>query len=109
MSLLTFRTYIPVKTAQCYLLVTSIFFIAQASLTLIDVSVIIPTYNRHLECLQAIRSVIAQNIKTQIIVVDDGSDPPVKLSLKKDELNGHDLKIIRLNNNSGPSTHGMLA
>ena len=59
-------------------------------------SIIIPTYNRPHLLLDAVRSALAQTMEDlEIIVVDDGSPEPVKLSEYPR------LKLVRLDKNSG--------
>ena len=63
-------------------------------------SVIIPVYNRQKQLLFAIDSVLGQsrlqNARLEIIVVDDGSQPPITLD-------GRSARLITLPENSGPA------
>lgn len=66
------------------------------------VSVIIPVYNRDRSVDIAIRSVIEQQYRDiEIIVVDDGSMPPLELS--NDLMSDSRIKLVRLDKNKGPS------
>lgn len=63
-----------------------------------QLSIIIPTHNRPQLLLRAVRSAIAQTLDDiEIIVVDDGSTPPVELP------NYPQVKIVRLAPNRGGS------
>jgi glycosyltransferase involved in cell wall biosynthesis len=47
----------------------------------LDCSVIVPVFQRHDVVLRAVRSVLAQTVAPrEILVVDDGSDPPIDLA-----------------------------
>jgi glycosyltransferase involved in cell wall biosynthesis len=67
----------------------------------ITIGVIIPAYNRPLEVAAALKSVLGQTRSAdQIVVVDDGSQPPLRMS----EIGGTDnLQIVRLAKNVGPA------
>lgn len=67
----------------------------------IDVSVVVPTYNRARMLVCAIESCLAQSgIGVQVIVVDDASsDGTARLV----EEYGHPVELIRLAHNSGPA------
>ena len=66
-----------------------------------NVSVIIPTYNRREELIRAVESVLNQTYRgTEVIIVDDGSDVKAGEILKN--LNGMDLRII-YQANKGPA------
>lgn len=63
------------------------------------VSVVIPTYGRSEECSRAVASAIGQSLTPhEIIVVDDGSNPPVRLASTDSRV-----RLIRLPVNAGPS------
>ncbi|MBI5356102.1 glycosyltransferase family 2 protein [Candidatus Collierbacteria bacterium] len=61
-------------------------------------SVIIPAKNRVALLRKTIGSVLSQNIPTEIIIVDDGSQPPLSSQLKT--FSGH-VKIVRINKSKG--------
>jgi glycosyltransferase involved in cell wall biosynthesis len=66
----------------------------------VDISVVIPTYNRYNFLKRAIKSVLNQTFKAkEIIVVDDGSDDNTYKI--KDEFK--DIKYIYYNENMGVS------
>ena len=65
------------------------------------ISVIIPTFNRNIECLRALNSVLAQTYPCEIIVVDDGSDEPFKFL---GNTGIHELSVIRHKTNMGVSS-----
>jgi glycosyltransferase involved in cell wall biosynthesis len=66
------------------------------------VSVIIPVFNRDYSVVKSIRSVQRQHYREiEIIVVDDGSVPP--LDLGEDIASDGRVKLVRLENNQGPS------
>ena len=67
----------------------------------ITIGVIIPAHNRPLEVAAALQSVLRQTRSAdQIVVVDDGSQPPLRMS----EIGGVDnLQIVRLDKNVGPA------
>jgi len=68
----------------------------------ISIGVIIPAFNRQKDLLVAVTSVAAQTLQPErLIVVDDGSEPP--LQLPQDVLGGLDAQIIRFPENRGPS------
>ena len=63
----------------------------------ITIAVVIPVFNRHSQLKLAINSVLNQSYKpTEVIIVDDGSDPPI---------DGFDdrVNVIRINANKGVS------
>ncbi len=64
------------------------------------VSVIIPTHNRHDLVAAAVGSVLMQPERCEIIVVDDGSTPPVTAA---GPLADHDVRIVRNPTALGPS------
>lgn len=64
------------------------------------VSVVIPTLNRPAELENAVASVIAQDVDCEVIVVDDGSQPPVA---PIGALADPSVKIIRNDTRSGPT------
>ncbi len=61
----------------------------------IELTVIIPCHNRHQKLKRSIKSVLQQNITCnfELIIVDDGSTPPIELPQEFDE--GGKIKIIR--------------
>ena len=64
-----------------------------------DATIIIPVFNRQELCARALRSVIGQNVPdTEILVVDDHSDPPFALP---EDLARHDIRVIRHEHNLG--------
>lgn len=59
------------------------------------ISVVIPTHNRHALALEAIQSVAAQTYRDwEVVVVDDGSDPPISSTLVAELLGGH-ARLVR--------------
>lgn len=61
------------------------------------ISVVIPTYNKPNDVVQTIESLLNQSCRPlEIIVIDDGSDPPLSLKFKV-----KNLKLIRFNKNVG--------
>jgi glycosyltransferase involved in cell wall biosynthesis len=67
----------------------------------LDVSVVIPTFGREKLVSQAVQSVLAQSSRArEIIVVDDGSAPPISLEIGKLARN---VRLIRLPVNKGVS------
>lgn len=70
---------------------------------MIDITVVIPTYNRAAKLCRAIRSVTNQiddTCVTQIVVVDDGSQDGTQEALR-DLISGRIIKYIRHNYNRG--------
>lgn len=68
----------------------------------IPLTVIIPVYNRHEKLKRAVKSVIAQDVRVhEIIVVDDGSDPPISLGFLSDQ--DVDVRLLRHDTNTGPA------
>ncbi len=66
------------------------------------ISVIIPVHNRYEQLERAVSSVLHQTYRPhEIIVVDDGSDPPVEPCLSREV--SQKIKLIRLNENKGVS------
>lgn len=66
---------------------------------MLDLSIIIPVFNRQALCERAIRSAVAQNVpQTEIIVVDDFSQPPFALP---SDLAGQAIHVIRHDRNLG--------
>lgn len=60
------------------------------------VSIIVPTYNRHNQIIQTVSALQKQNLSKdsyEIIVVDDGSTPPVKISFDDDL---PEIQVLRL-------------
>lgn len=68
-----------------------------------QVSVIIPTFNRNEKCMRAIKSALAQTVPCEIIVVDDGSTPPLAIDEKIYKYTIHTLSLIQSPTNKGPS------
>ncbi len=70
------------------------------------VSVVIVTYNRPKDVLETVESLLRQSVKPfEIIVIDDGSNPPVTL-----EFQSENLKVIRFDQEVGLSNarnHGV--
>jgi glucosyl-dolichyl phosphate glucuronosyltransferase len=65
-----------------------------------DVSVVIVTYNRAKDVNDAVNSLLNQSAKPlEIIVIDDGSTPPVKLGFRSDRL-----RLIRFDQEIGISS-----
>jgi glycosyltransferase involved in cell wall biosynthesis len=63
-----------------------------------DVSVIIPVHDRHRQVIDAVRSALAQEeVNVEIIVVDDGSTPPIDLDSLKDGR----VRVVRHERNRG--------
>lgn len=68
---------------------------------MINISVVIPTYNRPQLLKRAIRSVLRQNkspLAIEVVVIDDCSVEPVELG----EFTGKDIRYKRLERNGGP-------
>ena len=63
-----------------------------------QLSVIIPVYNRQDAGNRAVRSVVAQNVAAEIIIVDDASTPPFFVS---SDISAAGIRIIRLDENRG--------
>lgn len=59
-----------------------------------ELSVIIPTYGRAEQTAAAVRSALAQDVDLEVVVVDDGSDPPLQMEERR-------VRIIRLAKNKG--------
>ncbi len=71
------------------------------SMTKLDVSVVIPVFGREKLASQAVQSVLAQSSRArEIIVVDDGSAPPISREIRK---LGGNVRLIRLPVNNGVS------
>lgn len=70
-------------------------------MTKLDVSVVIPAFGREKLVSQAVQSVVAQSSQArEIIVVDDGSAPPISREIRK---LGRNVRLIRLPVNKGVS------
>lgn len=71
-------------------------------MTSVTISIVIPVYARQQVGERAVRSALAQEgVPFEIIVVDDGSPEPFVLA---EDLRGHpDIRVIRLERNSGAS------
>ena len=70
-------------------------------MTKLDVSVVIPAFGREKLASQAVQSVLAQSSRArEIIVVDDGSAPPISREIRK---LGGNVRLIRLPVNQGVS------
>ena len=65
-------------------------------------SVIIPTFNRQASTSQAIKSILSQDVQTEIIVIDDASDEP--FGIQDNELDHSNIKVIRKDKNQGPAS-----
>ena len=66
-----------------------------------DVSVIIPVFGRHAQVCEAIRSALDQSdVRLEVLVVDDGSYPPIDLSSFADNR----LRLIRHEVNRGAAS-----
>ena len=69
------------------------------------ISVIIPVFNRPLSAIRAARSVLLQQLDAgellEILLVDDGSDPPLALDLA--DLGLERARLLRLDRNGGPA------
>jgi glycosyltransferase involved in cell wall biosynthesis len=64
------------------------------------ISVIIPVYNRQMLCQRAIRSVLTQQVdELEIVIIDDGSQPPFQLPL--DMAESSHIRLLRLDENRG--------
>lgn len=62
-------------------------------------SIVIPTYGREALVHEAVRTVLAQTFQDfEVIVVDDGSPQPIRLSLADDRV-----RVLRHQTNRGPS------
>lgn len=59
-------------------------------------TVIVPTYGRQVEVTRAVRSVLDQDVASEIIIVDDGSPDPIRLSSE-----ASNVRILRVEKNSG--------
>lgn len=64
-----------------------------------SITVVIPTCNRPDGLARAVRSALAQPAVDEVVVVDDGCDPPVRL----DGLPGPRLRVVRQDRNRGVS------
>jgi glycosyltransferase involved in cell wall biosynthesis len=62
-----------------------------------SLAVVIPTHNRPDRLARAVRSALRQRMVSEIVVVDDGSDPPADLG----ELRDPRLALLRLERNRG--------
>lgn len=64
------------------------------------VSVVIPTFNRPVEVDAAVASVLVQDVECEILVVDDGSNPPVS---PVGSLADPSVRILRSDASTGPT------
>ena len=70
-----------------------------------QVSIVIPTFNRPYYLTEALASLVAQSSGDwEVVVVDDGSDPPVDREWIRDQLAERDFQLIR-----HPSSRGVPA
>lgn len=70
----------------------------------IQVSVIIPAYNRYLHCCDALRILKSQTLKNiEFIIIDDGSTDNTYEYLEQNTKSDIRFKIYKLRQNSGPS------
>ncbi len=60
------------------------------------VAVLIPTYNRPREVRRAVESALKNGVEVEVLVGDDGSDPPVRLDIPG-------AKVVRFNHTGNPS------
>ncbi len=60
------------------------------------VAVLIPTYNRPEEVRRAVESALQNDLDVEVLVGDDGSNPPVRLDLPK-------VKVVRFPHTGNPS------
>ncbi len=63
---------------------------------MVRVAVLIPTYNRHELLERAVRSALKADVEVEVLVGDDGSDPPVSVDLPK-------VKVFRFDHTGNPS------
>ncbi len=61
-----------------------------------ELSVVIPAFGRQDELLRAARSVLAQDVDLELLIVDDGSATPISVDLER-------VRVLRLDTNSGPA------
>jgi hypothetical protein len=64
------------------------------------ISVVIPTFNRPVEVEAAVESVLIQDVQCEVLVIDDGSTPPVS---PVGSLADPSVKILRSDTSTGPT------
>lgn len=62
----------------------------------VDLSVIVPTFGRAALVRRAVESVLAQGIRLEVILVDDGSRPPIRVDACDERV-----RVVRLEQNGG--------
>ncbi|MCC7362941.1 MAG: glycosyltransferase family 2 protein [Dehalococcoidia bacterium] len=71
---------------------------------MVDVTVVIPTFNRHARLARTLRSLAAQTVQGfAVIVVDDGSTPPVEGSIPAELRAALRITVLRMAGNGGPA------
>lgn len=77
---------------------------------MLDVTVVIPTYNRHARLKRTLRSLAAQSVQGfKVVVVDDGSSPPVDGAIPPGLRESLDITVMRTPANGGPARARNLA
>ena len=75
-----------------------------------EVTVVIPTYNRHARLARTLRSLVGQSVQGfRVIVVDDCSATPVERTLPSDLREQLDTTVLRTPRNGGPALARNLA
>jgi len=62
----------------------------------VKVSVLIPTYNRPGEVKRAVESALKNEVEVEVLVGDDGSEPPIRLNIPG-------VRVVRFNHTGNPS------